>query len=171
MIARPNFAYQGDVAYMPPSDGYHYIWLMVDEMSLYTILFPLRELSAKAIRRCIDRFLMFMPKFAILKTDYGSENSKSLTLHLAEYNILHYNSVPNRSAQQGIVERHIRTVKNLINKFIANNGTMNRNNWVKIIPYVSQCINKTEVHHSGLSRYDLIFSLADCCPCDRMGQL
>ena len=115
---------------------------MVDEMSLYTVLFPFKDLSVNAICKCLDQFLTFMPKFSISKTDYGPENSKALTQHLAAYNILHWNLVPGRSAQQGIVERHIRTVKNLINKFIANRGTMNRNDWLKTIPYVSQCINK-----------------------------
>ena len=127
-------------------------------MSLYTALFPLKDLSVNAICKCIDQFLTLMPKFTILKTDYGAENSKALTQHLAAYNILHWNSVPGRSAQQGLVERHIRSVKNLVNKFIANRGTMDRGDWVKIIPWVAQCINNTEVHASGLSRYDLLFS-------------
>ena len=83
MIARPNFVYQADAAYMPPSNGYHYLWLMVDEMSLYTVLFPLKDLSVNAICKCIDQFLTFMPKFSILKTDYGPENSKALAQHLA----------------------------------------------------------------------------------------
>ena len=99
-----------------------------------------------------------MPRFSILKTDYGGENSKTLTQHLAQDNILHWSSIPARSAQQGLVERHIRSVKTLVNKFIANQSTMNRCDWVKIIPWVAQCINKTEVHASGLSRYDLLFS-------------
>ena len=158
MIAKPNYSYQANTAYMPPNNGFNYLWVMVDEVLLYTALFPLRDLSVTAVCKCIDKFLTLMPKFTILKTDYGGENSKALTKHLAQYNILHWNSIQARSAQQGLVERHIRSVKTLVNKIIAKQSTMNRCDWVKIISWVAQCINKTEVHASGLSRYDLLFS-------------
>ena len=36
---------------------------------------------------------------------------------------------------------------------------MDRNDWVKTLPWVAQCINRTEVHNSGLSQYDLLFSI------------
>ena len=150
MIARPNYVYQADTAFMPQSNGFNFLWVMVDEMSLYIALFPLRDLSVTAVFKCIDQFLTLMP--------INGENSKALTQHLTGYNILHWPSVPGHSAQQGLVERHIRSVKNLVNRFIANRGTMNHCDWVKIIPWVAQCINKTEVHASGLSRYDLLFS-------------
>ena len=105
LVARPHFCYQADTAYMPESMGYHYVWIMVCEFSLYTVLFPLKSLSVAAVCECIDTFLHIMPKFCILKSDYGPESSRQLTQHLAQYGILHWNSIPGRSTQQGLVER------------------------------------------------------------------
>ena len=35
LIAKPHFCYQVDTAYMPPSNGFNFLWIMVDEFSLY----------------------------------------------------------------------------------------------------------------------------------------
>ena len=158
LVARPHFCYQVDTAYMPQSRGYNYLWIMVCEFSLYTVLFPLKYLSVDAVCECIDTFLTLMPKFCILKSDYEAENSRKLTQHLAQYGILHWNSIPARSAQQGLVERQIQSVQTLINKFVADQDTMDRSEWVKLLPWIGCCVNSMETHASGLKRFQLLFS-------------
>ena len=115
----PNQVWVIDTLHMPPSFGYNYLAVMVDEGSGYVVMRPMRSCTMREVNRILFQHLSTFPAFSILKSDYGNEYNKEVTEFLSRFDITHYSSIVRRSESQGLAESTIRSVRHHIKKLIS----------------------------------------------------
>merc|ERR1711873_313714 len=147
-----------DSMYLPPSQGYTHILLGVEAISSYIVLYPMRGVNVEQVIKCMHIHLTVFPHFRIARTDHGPEFGKKFTQYLSTHSIFHAWSIPSRSQVCGQAEISIRITRTMINK-IVDSSALNRNQWLKLLPFISNCLNKGQLTAAqGLTRSQLLFS-------------
>ena len=156
-VLMPNQVWVLDTLAMPTSLGYSFLSILCDEGSGYITLYPMRACTMNEVQKCLYQHLCNFPAFSVLKSDYGTEYQEQITEFLSKFDIIHYSSIVRRSESQGLSEVSNRMVRSHLKRLISSLG-LNRDKWVTILPYVSKNLNSTEIHNTGLSRVQLLFS-------------
>ncbi len=133
-----------DLATMTPSyDGFKYIMLITDGMSKFAEICPLRNMTAPAVVKNIER--NWIARHGIpsaLLTDQGTQVDGIEVRELCEkYGIKKKRSSPYHPEGDGITERPIGVMKGLFRSKIADNKLPQRK-WTDLIPEVQLAMNQ-----------------------------
>ena len=142
-ILTPNVCWSFDTMFLPPSKGFTHILLGVESISSYIVLYPMRGTNVDEVIRCMHIHLTVFPHFMAARTDHGPEFSSKFTEFLSTHSIHHLWSIPTRSQVNGQAEISIRIIRTLINR-IVDSSAMHRTQWVKLLPFITNSINKSQ---------------------------
>jgi hypothetical protein len=150
-----------DVAHLPrSSNGFKYIFVMVERLTSYITALPLRTLKASSLSAAFRIFCGIFPIPSSITTDHGSEFSqKTFTECLASYGVEHKGYIAARSQQQGSAERAIGILKIQLGKLCSISDYGGRKNWHLVLPKVVASLNMSHPYkNTPLSRTNLLFS-------------
>ena len=113
----PKERYQADTVLLSnyvASDGYKYLFTMVDHFTKYDWIEKLKEKPAIIILRAFKRWIRAHYIPTILQTDNGTEFKKTMNQFYQENNIQQVYGVPYNPQHQGAVEAFNRTVQDFL---------------------------------------------------------
>lgn len=136
------------------SQGYKFILVIVDHLSKFPLVIPLRNSTSKLVCPAIENhlFLMFgQPR--ILMCDNGSQLlSQHFRNLLVSYGVKQV-FTPNYHPQANITERQNRILETMIRCYVKDN----HKDWDKLLPKLA-CAMRTQVHEVlGYSPYFVVF--------------
>ena len=155
----PGQAIALDLATMTPSyDGFKYIMLITDGMSKFTELCPLRNMTAPAVAKNIER--NWIARHGIpttLLSDQGAQVDGNEIRDMCEkYNIQKKRSSPYHPEGDGISERHIGVMKGLFRSKIAESSLPQRR-WTDVLPEVQLAMNQKVHSSTNTSPFELMY--------------
>lgn len=138
-----NDLYQADLIEMLPyskeNKGYKYILIIINCFSKFVWAFPIKNKSALEVSKNFEKIFKIQ-KIDNLQTDMGKEFfNKNLETLIRKYKINHYSTYSEKKAS--IVERVIRTLKNLIWKEFSFQGHFK---WLDLLPRIVRKYNNTK---------------------------
>lgn len=145
---RPRFylpmQYVFDLMEMKKSDtNYNYVLVGVDCLTRFVWLNALITKEADEVsEHILDIFTRFgFPE--MIKTDNGTEFvNAAVTKVLQKANTIHKRSIAHNHHENGLVERQIRTVRDILNKFLRSlHNDPYAKNWDTLIPAVEFAMN------------------------------
>ena len=120
---------------------FRYIFVIIDNFSKYLWAIPLKNENGQTITNEFSNILTKSKRKPKIESDRGSEFYNSIFQNfLKSKNIQHYSSFTDKGPS--IAERVIRTIRNLIKKFVAGNA-----DWLGELPSVVKQYNNT-IHNS-----------------------
>lgn len=146
-----------DVAHMEEKAGKKYILIIVDRFSKLTSLTPLAKQDEKTIwKALLQNWIYKVGKPRSILSDHG-KNFESIYLsnNLKELGIQQEFSSPYQHQSNGLAERAIRTMRDLISSTLA--GGCSEKNWLELLPRVEFVINATKQSATGCSPFEIVF--------------
>ena len=145
-----------DIIHLPAStQGHKYCMVMVERLTSYIALFPLKTLKSNATATALSQFLSCMPTCDVLSADGGPEFSGHFSQTCLDNHIFLRTGAANRPQIQGSVERANSLVKSYLTKLACASGRLN---WPSYLPRVCQGINQSRPYNSLFSRAQLLYS-------------
>ena len=146
-----------DIAHMKAGGIYRYLLVIIDRFSKMVSLTALERQDEKSIFKAImEKWIYRYGKPRCCLSDRGKNfDSGYLKSQLEKLGIVQQFSSPYQHQSNGLVERTIRTVRDLLATSTAN-GHEGRN-WVDLIPRVEFCINVTRQNTTGFSPFEIVF--------------
>lgn len=140
--------------------GYKYVLVMIDNMSKFTRLFPVRSTQAE---ECAPRLLEYICKDGLpkkLHSDSGKQFMNYLMAELAHYiNIKMSFSTADSHEENGVVERVIKDVRSQLQSYCIDRGEVQ--DWSLILPLVERLINTKINDRTGHTPAALKFGRAN----------
>ncbi|KAL7292716.1 hypothetical protein TKK_0013839 [Trichogramma kaykai] len=128
------------------NDGYMYLLVIIDALSKYAWVEPLKDKSAKTVSKAFERVFQRsrgrLP--VLLQTDKGKEFISRETLTLFKKKNIQHRVVRNPDIKAAIAERFIRTLKERIWRYFTHHRTRR---FLDVLPKIVQAYNNT-VHSS-----------------------
>ena len=156
-VANIDQQWQADLADMQTlsteNDGYHYLLTVVDVLSRFAWVVPVRSKSAKDMLSAFKLlFRQSHPRVPQrLQTDKGKEFfNSSVSGFLREKQVHHFAS--NSDQKAAIVERFNRTLKNRIWTYFTANDTKR---YVNVLPDIVDSYNHTKHRSTGMQPADI----------------
>jgi len=144
-----------DITELPPSSGYRYILTIVDHLSRFLTMIPLKNQTAESIARKINRH--FISIFGVPRsclTDCGKNFLSNLMSQLCElYDIDKMHTVAYSPQSNGRTERVHHSIKKYISYFINEQ----QDNWHDLLPIIVAAYNN--LPHTTLNKtpYEVVF--------------
>lgn len=114
-----------DLAQLPTStDGYNYVLLVVDSCTRFTFLYPLQAKSAIEVAKALISCFTIAGFPRVLQSDHGTEFANAVIralLRLME--VEHRMATPYHPRANGLAERSVRTMKDLLLKELKGKDT------------------------------------------------
>lgn len=133
--------------YASSNKGFRYILVVIDCYSKYLWTRPLKNKTGKEVTKAM-RSVISQAKYIVkhINSDHGSEMYNQYFKKLMKkYNINHYSTFTTKKA--AIVERVIRTLKNLMYKEFSINGN---HKWLHILQSLTEKYNNTKHRTIGM---------------------
>ena len=115
---KPKDRYQADTVQLSKyvmSDGFKYLFTMVDHFTKYGWIIPLKDKTAKNVLGAFKKCITTHNVLATLQTDNGTEFKNSITNQFwLERNIQHIFGTPYNPQHQGAVKAFNRTVQDFL---------------------------------------------------------
>jgi hypothetical protein len=140
--SRPNEMISMDAAGPFDEDrfGYKYVLVLIDNMSKFTKLYPLRSVNAEDCAATLVHYLCTEGLPAHIHSDKGTQFVNSVIDELFRFiGIRHTKSTPYSHEENGIVERSIRDVRDKLQAFILEEDSAA--NWSFHLPLVERLMN------------------------------
>ena len=137
---------QADILYLPSDNGFRYLLVAVDNFSGLTDAIPLRNRTAFAVRKALDKIFSngILEKPKVLQVDDGSEFKEGLDEYLKKQGISLRRAGTNRHRQMAVVEARNKTFSSIILKVQLSkeleSGKVNKK-WVHLLPLIIKEIN------------------------------
>ena len=146
-----------DIAYMKHERNYKYLLVIIDRFSKMVSLSALERQDEKTLFKAIlENWIYRFGKPQSILSDKGTNfDSVFMKTQLGNLGIVQHFSSPYQHQSNGLVERTIRTVRDLLATSTLS-GLGNRN-WVELLPRVEFCINATTQSATGFSPFEIVF--------------
>jgi hypothetical protein len=146
-----------DIAYMSNVGPYKYMLVIIDRFSKVISLSALEKQDEKSIFKAIlNNWIYRFGKPQSCLSDRGKNfDSSFMRNQLGKLGISQEFSSPYQHQSNGLVERTIRTVRDLIAASVL--GGSEERNWVDILPKIEFCINATQQSATGYSPFEIIY--------------
>ena len=164
-----------DIAHMNNGRKFKYMLVIIDRFSRLVSLSALERQDERSIFRTFMKNWIFrFGKPNSCLSDRGKNfDSAFMKAQLGRLGITQEFSSPYQHQSNGLVERTIRTVRDLIAASVL--GGSNEENWVDILPRVEFCINVTQQSATGYSPFEIVFgrkiNLHSTLPQDRVDRV
>ena len=145
-----------DVTELPETDkGYKYILTIVDHLSRYLVMIPLKNQKAATIAKKLNRhFISIYGVPQTILTDQGPNFMSNLFKELCNiYDINKLNTVPYWAQGNGrteIVHKHIK-------KYLSYFVDKNQSNWPELLPLIVASYNNLPHKTLNRSPYEIVF--------------
>ena len=153
LVKQPLNQFQIDLTSITDTyNGYKYIAIIIDLFTKFIYTKALKNKDVKTVLDFVKKvFLIEKPK--ILQSDNGGEFKNDLmNKYLLSINVKQVYSKSYTPTTQGAVERCNRTIKGMIFRYLTSNNT---NNWVFILPQITENYNNSKHSSIGMSPLDL----------------
>ena len=146
-----------DVAYMEEFSGKRYVLVIVDRFSKLVCLTPLTKQDDVSIFKAIlHRWIYRFGKPKSILSDRGKNfESQYLRHQLGKFGIKQEYSTPYQHQSNGLVERAIRTMRDLLSATLAS-GCAERN-WHDLLPRIEYTLNSTLQNATGCTPFEVVF--------------
>ena len=135
-------------------EGFTFILTIVDVLSGYTVLEPLKDKSMQSLARALWKVICSYGTMKILQSDNGSEFVNSTLSELTQlYGVDHRLITPYHPQANGLVERTNKEVSRSIKKFME--GSMG--SWESWLPTVQLGLNVQVHKRTGTTPFALMF--------------
>ena len=143
IVSKKDWQFDIDVAHMAKykkeNRGYGYFVLVIDILSRYIWIQPLKTLKGNEMLKALSS-LFEDNKPRTIRTDLGSEFiCHPVQEYLKKQNITHIQTL--HQVKASYAERAIKTIKNKISRFMYKNQT---HKWIDILESVTECYNNTK---------------------------
>lgn len=151
IVAPPN-SFQLDIMFLNDYEyrGYDKILVFIEITSRKAWAYPMKKKKNEEKLEKINEFILDLQKPIYLLEGDNEWNSKEITNLLEKHNIKYSFIISNeehitkQGNKLGIVDRFVRTLRNLILKYILKNDTLD---WVSALPFILKIYN-TNPHRS-----------------------
>ena len=147
-----------DLAQFPVSaSGHEYALLVVDVCTRFVFLFPLRNKEAASVATCLFRLFCDIGFPKIIQSDNGSEFVNSVISELTKtLSVDHRLSTPYHPRGNGVAERHIKSMKDILRKNIEGRVP----EWDVHLPMVQLQMNTKIVSLTNSTPFSLFYGRA-----------
>ena len=149
---------------LPPSDGYKYLFTVIDRFTRWPAAYPLKEMDAAS---CAHALTLWIAEFGVpsdISSDRGAQFTGELWRNLSQllgYR-LHYTTAYHPQAN-GIVERFHRTLKaSLMARFTGET-------WSKQLPWILLGLRSTPKPELGATPAELVYGTTLALPAEFLG--
>jgi len=137
------------------SGGYSHLLIMVCVLTDFTIIIPLKDKTASEISRAILNSVLINYNVERIHSDNGPGfRSTHWCETMAAFGIKIIGSSALHPQGRGQIERMVRTVKTLLQKYLANRPTLN---WEYLPLIISKVINNTVSPKTGFKPQEMVF--------------
>ena len=146
-----------DIAYVGDKNSmYPYLLVMVDQFSKLVSLTEIRTQNEDTIVQCV--LIKWIYRYGKPKTIL-TDNGKCFTGgkfkdFCRKYGIEQRFSSPFQHQSNGLAERTIRTVRDMI---VTSRGDTDKRSWWQIVPKIEFCLNATVQSTTGYSPFEVVF--------------
>lgn len=146
-----------DIAHMKNGGVYKYMLVIIDRFSKMVSLTALERQDERSIFKAIlEKWIYRFGKPRNCLSDRGKNfDSGFMKTNLGRLGITQQFSSPYQHQSNGLVERTIRTVRDLLATSLA--GGLGERNWAELLPRVEFCINVTQQSATGFSPFEIVF--------------
>ena len=147
-----------DIAYMDKTSSQkQYLLVIIDRFSKLVSLNAITKMDEQTIFKVIlNNWIYKFGKPVSILTDRGKNfESNFLKSKLAQLNIKQEFSSPYQHQSNGLVERVIRTVRDMIVTSLK--GKCEERNWYELLPRIEFSINATEQSATKYSPFEIVF--------------
>ena len=124
------------------NDGFAYIFMGIDYFTKFLVAYPLKTKQGVELAGALEKTIKDIGKMEALISDTeGGTNTKEFIRVLNENKIRHIQS----STPVGMIERAIKTIKDLIHKRILGLKLVNER-WIDLLPKVVYLYNEKHIH-------------------------
>ena len=136
--------------------GFKYVLVMIDSMTKFTRLFPMRSDGAEDCASNLLSYICKDGKPENIRSDNGTEFVNDVIEQLLIFaQISHIKSTPDSHEENGLVERVIKDVRRQLQAYILERGEVK--DWSLILPMVERLINTKINVRTGLTPAALKF--------------
>ena len=151
--------YQADLAFFTSykkfNSGYHILLVVINVNTKELYVVPLKNKSKDSILEGFDTIIAQAKKhtpITSISNDSGLEFSKFLTTYLKDRNIEHHITPPGNKRTNGVVERVIRTIRELIEKHLTAYGGLR---YVDVLPDLISFYNNRKHTSTGFAPFKI----------------
>jgi transposase InsO family protein len=154
--SKPREAWSLDLAggFGRTNEQYNSVLVCVDEVSLFTLLLPLRSKKGAELANVFENHIIraFHPPIRIFSDQEGGLTSDHFQAMLNRYHIDHHTTARYSPASNGLAERYIAKCKQSIRTYCRETATRS---WVESCALFGIAINRTPL---SLSKADLVIT-------------
>lgn len=157
------------------NDDYTYLLVIIDVLSKYAWLEPLKDKTGKSVAQGIERILKRSKKRVpvLLQSDKGKEFLCRETLAVLKKNNIEHRVVRNPDIKAAVVERFIRTIKERVWRYFTHHGTRR---YMGVIKSILESYNNSihsatkmtpasiDLHNAAIARRNLERRYDRCLP-------
>lgn len=138
------------------TDGYRYLLVIIDSFSKFCVLVPLKEISSATISKAIfEKWIsVFGCPFQIHSDNATYFSSDFMKQICQSFNIHQTFSSPYHPQGNGLAERTIQTVKNMLRTLLYQKA---KHLWPNIVSEVEMALRCSENATTGFTPYETIF--------------
>ena len=146
-----------DVAYMEETSGKKYVLVVIDRFSKLISLTALAKQDEETIfKTLLHKWIYRFGKPRSILSDRGRNfESKYLKENLGIFGIKQEFTSPYQHQSNGLAERAIRTMRDLISATLAS-GCVEKN-WVQLLPRVEYTLNTTYQSATGCTPFEIVY--------------
>jgi len=149
-----------DLAEMDESNaGYKYILVAIDRMSGFVLLRRLKTKTMEEVTKKLEAIFSDFGYPCVIRSDNGSEFVNKLVSELnSNHKVVHQRIIPGNHQANGYVERAIRTVRTVLNKFrrVVHDGDFMQQ-WEELLPFVQYVMNNRVHSILNATPFSLMF--------------
>jgi hypothetical protein len=124
------------------NDGYAYIFMAIDYFTKFIVAYPLKTKQGVELADALTKTINDLGKMETLTSDTeGGTNTPAFIRVLNQHKIRHIQS----STPVGMIERAIKTIKDLIHKRILG-LKLEDERWIDLLPNVVKLYNEKHIH-------------------------
>lgn len=137
------------------SRGNRYILSVIDELTKYVVLVPIKNKESTTIARAfVENFVLRFGCVENIKSDMGTEYLNSLFKEISVIlNMNHRTSTPHHPQSIASLERNHRN----LNEFLRSYVNDDLSDWDDFVPFYEFCFNTTPSSITGYSPFELVF--------------
>ena len=130
------------------NDGFKYLIVIIDVFSRYAWVFPIKNKNSTTINNIMNDFLLKMPDVRIIMSDNGSEfinTEYKGILNKLKIKPLYVDNTNHHNHKLSIVDRFIRTLRTMIDKYLTMRDT---NKYINVLNKILDTYNNS--YHSSI---------------------
>ena len=139
--------------YPVTTEGYCGILKIIEALSKYVVLYPVRSKTSEESARCLLEFIALFGAPKIIFSDQGNEFKRVVDKLLNLVGIDHVVTSAYNPRCNGLVERVGQTIDEMLRKYTENNPT----DWPLWLPFVAMCYRAKKHSSTGFTPNFLMF--------------